>query len=167
MTQRIAVVTGGMGGIGTEICKHIARAGHQVIAADLSAREDRLIAFRQEVAEFGDRIRFEPVDVASNDSCVDLIRRVGSSNGAVATKNSRMNSWRIEVMSGSVQALQRVSWASAARRSRSLGGLLSTRSTWAGIAPSAASPWPHPVSRITGIVLASLLTAPATLRPST
>ncbi|MFN8918218.1 MAG: acetoacetyl-CoA reductase [Burkholderiales bacterium] len=32
MTQRVAYVTGGMGGIGTAICQSLARAGHKVIA---------------------------------------------------------------------------------------------------------------------------------------
>ena len=32
MTQRIAYVTGGMGGIGTSICRKLHDAGHRVIA---------------------------------------------------------------------------------------------------------------------------------------
>ena len=32
MTQRIAYVTGGMGGIGTSICRQLHDAGHKVIA---------------------------------------------------------------------------------------------------------------------------------------
>lgn len=32
MTQRVAYVTGGMGGIGTAICQSLARAGHKVVA---------------------------------------------------------------------------------------------------------------------------------------
>ena len=32
MAQRIAYVTGGMGGIGTAICRRLAREGHIVIA---------------------------------------------------------------------------------------------------------------------------------------
>jgi acetoacetyl-CoA reductase len=32
MTQRIAVVTGGMGGIGEVICMHLAKAGFKVVA---------------------------------------------------------------------------------------------------------------------------------------
>ena len=37
MSKRVAVVTGGIGGLGTEICKTLARAGRTVIAADLGA----------------------------------------------------------------------------------------------------------------------------------
>ena len=33
MTQRIALVTGAMGGIGTAVCVELAKAGHKVVAA--------------------------------------------------------------------------------------------------------------------------------------
>jgi acetoacetyl-CoA reductase len=33
MTQRVALVTGAMGGIGTAICQELAKAGHKVVAA--------------------------------------------------------------------------------------------------------------------------------------
>ena len=33
MTQRIALVTGAMGGLGTAICQELAKAGHKVVAA--------------------------------------------------------------------------------------------------------------------------------------
>ena len=42
MTTRVAVVTGGIGGLGTEICKNLARAGRTVVAADLGARAERI-----------------------------------------------------------------------------------------------------------------------------
>jgi len=42
MTQRIALVTGGIGGLGTEICKHLARSGRRVVAADLASRSERV-----------------------------------------------------------------------------------------------------------------------------
>jgi hypothetical protein len=57
--------------------------------------------------------------------------------------------------------------ANASRRSRSLGGLLSTRSTWGGTSPSAIKRCPHPVRRITGVDSDAFFTKLATLRPST
>ncbi|MGH7936430.1 MAG: SDR family NAD(P)-dependent oxidoreductase, partial [Chthoniobacterales bacterium] len=64
MNKRVAIVTGGIGGLGTEICKQLAEAGRQVIAADLGNRQERLEAFREETQEFNGNIVFAPADVA-------------------------------------------------------------------------------------------------------
>ena len=77
MSQRIAVVTGGIGGLGTAICLHLARSGAHVIAADLAGRSERIAAFKTETAAFAEHIAFEPVDVTDDASCADLARRVG------------------------------------------------------------------------------------------
>jgi hypothetical protein len=57
--------------------------------------------------------------------------------------------------------------ARASRSSLRSGGLLSTRSTWGGMSPSATKRRPQPVSRITGVEGESAFTALATRRPST
>ena len=80
---RIAIVTGGIGGLGTEICRHLALAGRQVIAADLPSRSERVEAFQADMAAFGGAIRFEPVDVSSFASCGELIARVEAAHGSV------------------------------------------------------------------------------------
>src|SRR4029077_8573893 len=59
------------------------------------------------------------------------------------------------------------SLASAARSAASRGGLLSTRSTCAGMSFSASSRLPQPVRRMTGFSAEAALTEAATLRPST
>mgnify|MGYP000861485378 CR=1 FL=1 len=84
MEKRIAVVTGGIGGLGTEICKYLARAGRRVIAADLAARAERVAAFRSEVSEFGDAIWFEPLNVADADDCHAFVERVAKAHGTVS-----------------------------------------------------------------------------------
>lgn len=76
MTQRIAVVTGGIGGLGTAICKGLADAGRIVFAADLAARSERVEQFQKEVAEYGDRIRFAAVNVGDFDDCARMIAAV-------------------------------------------------------------------------------------------
>ena len=83
MSKRVAVVTGGIGGLGTEICKHLAESGCQVIAADLASRAERIEAFRAEVAEYGDAIRFAPLDIADFDACAALIRNVQTEFGSL------------------------------------------------------------------------------------
>jgi acetoacetyl-CoA reductase len=83
MNPRIAVVSGGIGGLGVEICRHLALAGRRVVAADLAGREERLAQFRAQTADLGDRVSFEPVDVADFESCADLVRRVSERLGPV------------------------------------------------------------------------------------
>lgn len=84
MKQRVAIVTGGLGGIGTEICKQLADSGHQVVAADLAVRAERVEQFKAEVADYNGRIVFEAVDVSAHDSCAALVERVRTTYGPIA-----------------------------------------------------------------------------------
>ncbi|MFO1505925.1 MAG: acetoacetyl-CoA reductase [Lysobacterales bacterium] len=84
MSKRIAVVTGGIGGLGTEMCKYLARSGRKVIAADLAKRAERVEAFRKEVAEFNGNIVFEPLNVADFEDCGALVRRVEEKFGPIS-----------------------------------------------------------------------------------
>ena len=63
MSKRIALVTGGIGGLGTEICKHLAQSGRTVVACDLASRAERVAEFQRETADFADKIFFEPINV--------------------------------------------------------------------------------------------------------
>lgn len=83
MTQRVALVTGGIGGLGTEICKHLARSGHTVVAADLGTRAQRIEEFRTETAEFADRIHFEPLNVTDIDGCTAVVKQVEQTHGPI------------------------------------------------------------------------------------
>ncbi|HPF73220.1 MAG: acetoacetyl-CoA reductase [Rhodanobacteraceae bacterium] len=81
MTQRIAVVSGGIGGLGTAICRSLALSGHRVIATDLAAREERIAAFRAEHA--GSDVHFEPGDVSDFAQCQALLQRIEATHGPV------------------------------------------------------------------------------------
>ena len=83
MQKRVAIVTGGIGGLGTEICRQLARAGRQVIAVDLVARAERLQSFRHELVELDGAIAFEPADVSDFDSCQQLATRVEKQFGSI------------------------------------------------------------------------------------
>jgi len=83
MTERVALVTGGIGGLGTEICKHLARSGRKVVAADLGDREERLDEFRHETREFNGHVRFEALNVTDAEACQGLVRKVAAEIGPV------------------------------------------------------------------------------------
>lgn len=84
MSKRVAVVTGGIGGLGTEICKYLARSGRKVVAADLASRTERVHAFLEEMAEFGGDVVFEPLDVANFGACAETIGRIEAQHGPIA-----------------------------------------------------------------------------------
>ncbi len=62
MTQRVALVTGAMGGLGTAICQELAKAGHKVVAAyhpvfdkkDEWVKEQEAAGFKNFIAVAGD-----------------------------------------------------------------------------------------------------------------
>lgn len=81
MSKRVAVVTGGIGGLGTEICKVLAMAGRTVIAVDLDSSEERISAFKQ--AMHGHDSHFMAADVADYDSCGALVRGIEDSHGSL------------------------------------------------------------------------------------
>ena len=83
MNKRVAVVTGGIGGLGTAICRQLAANGRQVIAADLASRQERLAAFREETREFNGSIVFAPVDISDYEACETLVKQVTQDFGSV------------------------------------------------------------------------------------
>ena len=80
---RVALVTGGIGGLGTEICRQLARVGCTVIAVDLAARHERVAKFGLELAQYGAAITFEPADVSNFDNCQQLLTRIQQHHGRV------------------------------------------------------------------------------------
>ena len=81
-TQHIAYVTGGMGGIGTPICKRLCREGHIVVAGcgPNSQRKDRWLA---EMREQGFEVHASEGNVADWDSTKDAFDRVRADIGNV------------------------------------------------------------------------------------
>ncbi len=76
MSQKIAVVTGGTGGIGTAICKKLAAAGHKVWAADIldDAKGAEWVAARKaEGFDFG----YVRADVTDTEGCAAALAKVG------------------------------------------------------------------------------------------
>jgi acetoacetyl-CoA reductase len=83
MSKRIALVTGGIGGLGTEICKHLAQSGRTVVACDLASRAERVAEFQRETADFADKIFFEPINVGDYVACAEAVKAVEAKYGPV------------------------------------------------------------------------------------
>ncbi|MDH3318640.1 MAG: SDR family NAD(P)-dependent oxidoreductase, partial [Betaproteobacteria bacterium] len=80
--MRVAFVSGGMGGIGTAICRRLGAAGHTVVAGclpDYDKKAEWLAAMRGE----GWRVHAAEGDVADFDSCGEMFYHVHSVVGPV------------------------------------------------------------------------------------
>jgi len=80
--SRIAFVSGGMGGIGTAICRRLGRAGHTVVAGclpDYEKKNEWLERMRSE----GFRVHAAEGDVSEFDSCAAMFYNVSSVVGPV------------------------------------------------------------------------------------
>ena len=80
MTQRIALVTGGTGGIGSAICEALADAGMKVIAG--YSNEEKAIAWQKEQKEAGYDFLIQHVDVTSLESCQQAVAAIKETVGA-------------------------------------------------------------------------------------
>jgi acetoacetyl-CoA reductase len=78
---RVALVTGGTGGIGRETCRQLALAGLRVVAADLPGGDDQAQAFRDYVA--GLDVARVAMDVTDPGSCERALAEIARSHGPV------------------------------------------------------------------------------------
>ena len=80
--RRVVFVTGGMGGIGSAVCRRLAAEGHTVVAGCLPGygrKDEWLGAMRKH----GWRVHAAEGDVSDYESCASMFERVRSSVGGV------------------------------------------------------------------------------------
>jgi len=80
--QRIAFVSGGMGGIGTAVCRRLSKDGVKVVAGCLPGyekKDDWLAEMRSE----GMQVHAAEGDVDDYESCAGMFHRIGSAIGPV------------------------------------------------------------------------------------
>jgi acetoacetyl-CoA reductase len=80
--MRIAFVSGGMGGIGSAICRRLGRAGHTVVAGCLPGYEKKAEWLDRMGAE-GFRVHAAEGDVADFESCASMFHSIASGVGPV------------------------------------------------------------------------------------
>jgi acetoacetyl-CoA reductase len=82
MAQRVAVVTGGMGGIGEAICMVLAKAGHRVVTT-YSPGNTRSAEWLKDMKAKGFEFHAVQVEVADYDSCQKAAARIQKEVGPI------------------------------------------------------------------------------------
>lgn len=77
MTKKTALVTGGVGGIGSALCLELAQLGHKIIAAYHPAEEANAQAKLAEWKKAGFEAEIVSVDVANFASCAEMAKKTG------------------------------------------------------------------------------------------
>lgn len=84
MSKRVALVTGGTGGIGTEICKKLHDDGYQVVAGYYSGgKHEKAQAWQQKLSEEGYDIALGFGNITDWDSCEACIENIRKDFGSV------------------------------------------------------------------------------------
>lgn len=83
MSERVAVVTGGIGGLGTAMCRSLCRHGRTVAAAYYPTEEIKAMSWRERHLAEGFDIAVYPVDVTDFEACRLLAEQVAKDFGAI------------------------------------------------------------------------------------
>jgi acetoacetyl-CoA reductase len=81
--QKIAFVTGGIGGIGTEICKELVGQGRFVVAGYLSEQEQEALDWQRAMATQGCEVEIVAGDVSRYESCQSMIQQIETRFGPI------------------------------------------------------------------------------------
>ena len=77
MRDKVAVVTGGMGGIGTEICRSLINQGAHVIATyNRGGNHQEARTWQEEQKKRGYHVEINFVDVSDFESCLTLTKKI-------------------------------------------------------------------------------------------
>lgn len=77
------VVTGGTGGIGTEICKRLATEGNRIIATCIAAEQEKAGPWQEDLAKDGCEVEVLICDVSDFESCKSFAEQVERRHGQV------------------------------------------------------------------------------------
>jgi acetoacetyl-CoA reductase len=83
MTQRVALVTGGTGTIGTEICRQLSAAGHRVVATCLPAEADAAKAWQADQQQAGYDIAIVPCNLADFEATAAAVKTAEQQVGPI------------------------------------------------------------------------------------
>ncbi|HEY8118588.1 MAG TPA: acetoacetyl-CoA reductase [Methylophilaceae bacterium] len=84
MSKRVALVTGGIGGIGSCICRQLSSDGYTVVANYIAPEEEKANAWLAEQRAAGHDVHIAVGDVSNFDDCVAMVARIKESVGPVS-----------------------------------------------------------------------------------
>ena len=84
MAKRLALITGGMGGLGATITSKMVEAGYEVVVT-ASPQNMQTEAWLADMKARGCPVRAVPVDVADYDSCARCVAQVRDEHRARST----------------------------------------------------------------------------------
>jgi len=83
MGKSVALVTGGLGGIGTEISKKLSENGYTVVATTFDKEVEKADEWVAAQKEEGFNFVVEEADVTSFDDCAAMVQRVEDQVGPI------------------------------------------------------------------------------------
>lgn len=104
MGQKVALVTGGMGGIGTAICKRLVQSGYRVVTTFSTPGKHQ--GWLEMMQAAGCDIAAVQCDVADFDSCVAAVRQIREQFGPVAVLVNNAGITR----DGKMQKMDKSAW---------------------------------------------------------
>ena len=83
MSKKIALVTGGIGGIGSEIVKALSNQGHKVIAGHLSFEQEQAEAWLEKAVSEGFDVGIAAGDVSDFESTAAMVSSIKQEHGVI------------------------------------------------------------------------------------
>ena len=80
---KIALVTGAMGGIGTEICRQLVEDGYKVLATHRPGKEDAAQQWLEDESFDSGTLNLLSLDVTDSTSCVETLKQVMKDYGTI------------------------------------------------------------------------------------
>ena len=79
----VAVVTGGIGGLGTDICKRLATDNNHIVSTYISAERDAALAWKREREAEGLAVELYECDVTDFDACRSMAQAIQEEHGPI------------------------------------------------------------------------------------